>query len=202
MNLYSLAFSSWPHPPSADTHKSLQRTIQECLTKGSVIFGIPHALDTVFTLLTHLRSTSSPLLDSSDSPRSSLLSQPLSSLTQPAHEALRRVYRHNLDPIIDEKMGENMEDLKFLTLELNYGWNLACEKVLDWKQTELVLLAALVGQNCRAEVLWHMRGALRAGWSREEVAGVREVAMAIAGRLGVRTDKVPPLSDVKEDSND
>ncbi len=60
-------------------------------------------------------------------------------------------------------MADNMPDLRFLTLEINYGFTLACQEVMDWRLTELVVLAALVTQNCRAEVLWHMRGALRQG---------------------------------------
>lgn len=157
----------------------------------------------MFELLSHIRTVSpDALLSSSDFSRASLLSRPISSLTAPAHSALRRVYQHNLDQILEEKMSDNMQDLKFLTLEVNYGFNLANEDVIDWKDTELVVLAALVGQNCRAEVLWHMRGAMRAGWSREQVNSVREVAMSIAHRLGVRTDKVPTIEQVKEDSND
>ncbi|EST09174.1 Carboxymuconolactone decarboxylase [Kalmanozyma brasiliensis GHG001] len=209
VHLYELALTQTTSSFSADetSRKSasqrIQRLIQEALVKGSVIHGIPPSLDTIFALLTHIRATSpSYLLDASHFARRSSLDKPISSLTASAHEALRRVYKHNLDQILTEKMGDNMEDLKFLTLEINYGFNLACQEVIGWKLTELVVLAALVTQNCRTEVSWHLRGALRAGWSREDVQSVREVAMSLARRLGVRTDKVPDLDEVKEDSND
>ena len=164
VQLYKLALSESTIPNSNDNDEKkasqhIQRQIQEVLVKGSVIFVIPPSLDTIFPLLTHIRSSSPTyLLTQFDFSRSSSLSQPISSLTAPAHEALRRVYQNNLDEILDGKMGENMQDLKFLTLEINYGFNLANQSVIGWRETELVVLAALVGQNCRAEVLWHMRG--------------------------------------------
>ena len=209
VHLYELALaeatttSSTPAELAAASHH-IQRSIQEVLVKGSVIFGIPPALDTVFALLDHIRATAPPehLLSARDFARASTLPQPIESLTKPAHEALRRVYKHNLDQILDTKMSDNMPVLKFLTLEINYGFNLANQTVINWQQTELVVLAALVTQNCRAEVLWHMRGALRAGWEREDVQSVRSVSKHIARRLGVRTERVPDLDEVKEDSND
>ncbi|ETS65365.1 hypothetical protein PaG_00098 [Moesziomyces aphidis] len=199
--LYELALSESAADKAAA--QSIQRRIQETLVKGSVIFGIPPALDTVFELLAHIRSSApSHLLTKDDFTRSHLLDQPVSSLGAKAEEALRRVYRHNLDEILDVKMNDNMQDLKFLTLDVNYGLNLAQQGVVDWRDTELVVLAALVTQNCRAEVLWHMRGAMRAGWSEQDVQSVRKVAIDIATRLGMRTDKVPALEMVSEDSND
>lgn len=199
--LYELALSESTADKAAA--QSIQRRIQETLVKGSVIFGIPPALDTVFELLAHIRSTNpSYLLTKDDFTRSHLLDQPISSLRAKAEEALKRVYRHNLDDILDIKMNDNMQDIKFLTLDVNYGLNLAQQGVIDWRDTELVVLAALVTQNCRAEVLWHMRGAMRAGWSEQDVQSVRQVAIDIAKRLGMRTDKVPALAAVSEDSND
>lgn len=208
VHLYELAFSDTTTASSLDAERKsasqrIQRLIQETLVKGSVIFGIPPSLDTVFALLTHIRAVSPTyLLDASHFARRPTVDAPISSLTTPAHEALRRVYQHNLDQILDDKMADAMPDLKFLTLEINYGFTLACQEVIGWKLTELVVLAALVTQNCRAEVLWHMRGALRAGWTKGDVESVRCVAMRSATRLGVRTDRVPGLDEVKEDSND
>lgn len=208
VDLYSLALvEATTNLQVGDESKSksqrIQQVIQETLVKGSVIFGIPPALDTVFVLLDHLRNTSpSHLLDCSHFVRHARVQDPIGSLTTPAEQALRRVYRHNLDQILDEKMSHNMPDLKFLTLEINYGFNLGEQKVLDWRCTELLVLAALVARNCRAEVLWHMRGALRAGWSSDDVNSVINVAKRVARRMGCRTEKVPTLQEVKEDSND
>ncbi|KAJ9474392.1 putative carboxymuconolactone decarboxylase [Pseudozyma hubeiensis] len=202
VDLYHLSLSTSSSSDLATSQRT-QSLIQETLVKGSVIFGIPPALDTIFPLLEHVRSTNPEFLLRSDHfSRKSLLSKPISSLETPAMNALGRVYRHNLSPILEGKMSDNMEDLKFLTIQINYGFTLSCEHVIGWKLTELLVLAALVGRNCRAEVLWHMRGALRAGWSRDDVDSVRSTVKELARRLGVRTDKVPPLEEVKEDSND
>ncbi len=45
-------------------------------------------------------------------------------------------------------------------------------------------------------------GRVEAGWGREDVESVREVGVRVARRLGCRSDKVPGLGEVKEDSND
>ncbi|PWY99021.1 hypothetical protein BCV70DRAFT_207238 [Testicularia cyperi] len=191
----------------------LQRRIQELLVKGSVIYGIPGSLDTMFTLLSHLRRQRSdaeqqgqghvPLLTASDFSRHHLLSEPLSSLTQGAEEALRRVYQHNLDEILASRMSENMQDLRFLTLEINYGFTLANQAIIDWKHSELVLLSALIPQrNCTNEIKWHLRGAARAGWSLDDIASLRSTAIRIARRCGYRLSKIPSLQDVSENSND
>ena len=206
--LYNLALDEATTSTSTDSEKkeasqTIQRLMQESIVKGSVLSGIPHALDAMFTLLAHIRETTPDyLLTAKDFARSDTLSQPISSLTQPAHTALRRVYKQNLDNIQYEKMGDNMQDLKFFTFEIHYGLILGNETIIGWETTELVVLASLVGQNCTSEILWHMRGCLRGGWSREEVESVRSVCKDTARRLGVRVDKVPSLDEVNEESND
>lgn len=69
-----------------------------------------------------------------------------------------------------------------------------------------MLLAALVAQNLRPETLWHMRGALRVGWSRAAVESVRTVAIAVAtfahARSAGPTDRVPRLDEVRDDTNE
>ncbi|SPO24196.1 uncharacterized protein UTRI_03464 [Ustilago trichophora] len=123
IHLYNLALSKSTSSTTTEAElasisRSIQRQIQEVLVKASVIFGIPQSLDTIFPLLTHIRTNSPPthLLSATDFSRSSLLQSPISSLTTPAHETLRKIYKHNLDDILSNKMSNNMQDLKFLTL--------------------------------------------------------------------------------------
>ncbi|EPQ30759.1 uncharacterized protein PFL1_01660 [Pseudozyma flocculosa PF-1] len=207
VTIYELACQLAPQKPGEPEAERCQRIhsrIQETLVKGTVLYGIAASLDTVFPLLSHLREhhPSHLLPTATSAPRRPLESSTLSSLGPRAYDALGSVYQHNLSPIIDGKMGDDMEDLKFLTLQINYGWNLAEYRVLDFKSTELVVLAALVAQNTRNEILWHLRGAMRAGWSRETVVSVREACVRMARRLGRRTGNVPRMDEVREDSNE
>lgn len=171
-----------------------------------MLFGIPAALNAAFTLVGHVRAlpgSSGRRLGRSDFARQGTLSSlSVSELSRPAREALSRVYRHNLASIERDKFGPDMEDLKTLALNINYGWNLSEMSVLNFASTEMVVLAALVPQNVRVEILWHLRGARRAGWSDEAVNSVRTTAIEIARRFDRRTGNVPTLAEVSEDRNE
>ncbi|KAN0065329.1 hypothetical protein ACQY0O_001165 [Thecaphora frezii] len=190
------------HSTSVADSQRIYTRILETLVKGSVLYGIPSSLETAFTLLSHLRLHQPSSLPASTTPsaRGALQSQPLSSLTPRAYEALGLIYQHNL-AAIEEKMGHEMEDLKFLALQINYGWNLGEYTVLDVKSTEMAVLAALVAGGWRKEILWHFRGAKRVGWSEEAVRSVREKGVEMASRVGRRVE-VPDVDEVKEDSNE
>lgn len=118
-----------------------------------------------------------------------------------------------------------MEDLKALTLTINYGCKLSLSSllleplsllfaslslpvgilsensILDFPQTELVILSALVPQNAMSEIMWHLRGSRRAGWSDEVIQSVRRMALEVGKKAGCRINKVPELNDVREDEN-
>ncbi|CAM6103568.1 unnamed protein product [Calypogeia fissa] len=180
----------------------IQRRMKESLLKGSVLFGIPAALDAVFALLPHTRAEAEQHPARDDSGFFLRRGQTLEGVTSRGMEQLRKVYRHNLDQFKNEMMREDMQDLRMLTVEVHYGWNLSECTVLDFKSTEMVILAALIPQNARAETLWHLRGCRRAGWSDESIRSVRDVCLQLANRLGCRTSKIPTLEDVREDTNE
>ncbi|PWN50692.1 hypothetical protein IE53DRAFT_315273 [Violaceomyces palustris] len=180
----------------------IQRRIKESLLKGSVLFGIPAALDSVFSLLPLLRNDARSNPNRSDSGFFQRKGQTIDSVTERGMDQLGVIYRHNLTSILEEKMGSEMEDLKCLTLNINYGWILSENSVLDLPSTELVILSALVPQNVRSEILWHLRGCRRVGWNDREIESVRSTCLSVAKRLACRTNKVPSLDQVSEDSNE
>jgi alkylhydroperoxidase/carboxymuconolactone decarboxylase family protein YurZ len=179
----------------------IQRRIKETLLKGTVLYGIAPALDSAFALAKIIRKEVQEHPGRKDSGFFQRRGQTLEEINSRGTDHLRRIYRHNLDDIY-EKFGDDMDDLRFLTFDINYAWNLSEVGVLNFKSTELVILAALILQNARSEILWHLRGARRAGWSDECVTSVREVCVELGQRLGCRTSKVPQLGDVREDSNE
>ena len=71
-------------------------------------------------------------------------------------------------------------DLETWMLELGYGRVLS-RPGLTIRQRELAVVAVLAGQNVPAQLLSHLRGALRVGATREECASVLEYANEIWG---------------------
>lgn len=215
---------------------SVQRKLKETLLKGSVLFGIPPALEGAFALVEacrqerqanrdeaqaserHPRDDSDWFLrqdqgvppggrslcqDPSSDGQAESTSQRSIDVVERGEEQLRAVYRHNF-PDIAARMGTEMEDLKMLTLPINYGLLLSETTVLDFAETELVILASLIPQAMRKETLWHLRGCLRAGWHPDAVESVRRVSIAISEWATMHRGPidVPTLDDVREDRND
>ncbi|KAK0565660.1 hypothetical protein OC844_001098 [Tilletia horrida] len=190
----------------------VQRRIKETLLKGSVLYGIPAALDPLFALMPHLRADAANHPGRSDDDfflRRGRAHE--ASLAQHAEDGLRRVYRHNLDEIKERKFARDTEDIRFLTMEINYGWNLTEFGILDFPSTELVILAALIPTPAvPSETMWHLRGCRRAGWSDDVIESVRQCCFALValcrerqlGMFSWDAARVPSLGDVKEDSND
>ncbi|KAE8225470.1 hypothetical protein CF319_g1794 [Tilletia indica] len=190
----------------------LQRRIKEALLKGSVLFGIPAALDPLFALLPLLRADAAAHPARSDTDfflRRGRAHE--ESLTGLAHDGLRTVYKHNLDEILEKKFARDNLDIQFLTMEINYGWNLTEYSILDLPSTELVTVAALIPiPAVPVETMWHLRGCRRAGWSDDVIESVRQTAFALVdlcrerkiGMYGWDASRVPSLKDVKEDSNE
>ncbi|KAK0554678.1 hypothetical protein OC846_002012 [Tilletia horrida] len=188
--------------------------VKEALLKGSVIFGICAALDPLFALTPLLRAEAAQHPGRSQSDlfaRHNRLGRTEEELTTLAHQGLRRVYRHNLDEILENKFGSDNRDIQFATMEINYGWNLSEDSILDFPSTELVILAALIPTpNVPAETMWHLRGCRRAGWSDEIINSVRSLCIRVVdlckersiGMYSWDASRLPTLEDIKENSND
>jgi len=211
--IWKLALEEHATSSEADRQAvEVQRRIKEALVKGSVLFGIPAALDPLFALVPLLRADAAKHPARSDTDfflRRGRAHE--ESLTTVAHDGLRRVYRHNLDDILENKFAKDNMDIQFLTMEINYGWNLTEYTILDFPSTELVILAALIPTPAvPTETKWHLRGCRRAGWSDDVIESIRQTCFALVrlcrerglGMYSWDAERVPSLQDVKEDSNE
>lgn len=73
---------------------------------------------------------------------------------------------------------------------------------LSFPETEMVVLSCLIAHRANREVLWHLRGSLRAGLSPEEVEAVQSAVELVADELGVdvRTN-MPRVGEVTEEDD-
>lgn len=205
--IYEEALSLYaPHnQPEFDKEAiKIQRRIKESLLKGAIIYGIPSALDAIITWIPILRKEYAAEPGRNDSGtlfRKDRESKTMAENEKAAMDHLRIIYQHNLDNIFD-RFGQDANDIFRQTIHFGYGWNLSYTDILNFPSTELCLVAALILQNLRMEVLWHLRGALRSGISREVVQNVHQVCLRIAKDADIRTNKVPTLEEVSEHTNE
>lgn len=200
LNLYA------PHnQPKYDKEAiKIQRRIKESLLKGAIIYGIPSALDAIVAWIPILRKeyASEPgRNDSGTFHRKDRDTKTMAEYEDAAMNHLRPIYQHNLDSIF-ERFGQDANDIVRQTIHFGYGWNLSFTDILNFPSTELCLVSALILQNLRMEVLWHMRGALRSGLSPEVVRNVHQICLKIAKDAEIRTNKVPTLDEVSDHTNE
>lgn len=74
---------------------------------------------------------------------------------------------------------------------------------LTFAETEIVVLTCLMARHAHREVLWHLRGCLRAGMSAEEVEGCQQAVELCLETLATTADRshlpMPRVSDVVEE---
>lgn len=182
----------------------IQRRIKESLLKGAIIYGIPSAIDAMVIWIPILRKEYQSQPGRNDS--GTFFRKDRDTKTMPEYESaamdhLSVIYQHNIDSIF-QRFGQDANDIFRQIIHFGYGWNLSYTDILNFPSTELCLVAALILQNLRMEVLWHLRGALRSGLSQEVIQNVHQVCIRIAKDADLRTNKVPTLEEVSEHTNE
>ncbi|CRK37878.1 hypothetical protein BN1708_007543, partial [Verticillium longisporum] len=77
------------------------------------------------------------------------------------------------------------EDLA-VTARLMYGHILSNTQILSAPETSFVLIAGLIPQDVNPQLKGHLRGALNAGASKEEVTAVRDLVIRICEAAGMQ----------------
>lgn len=87
-----------------------------------------------------------------------------------------------------------------LVLPRDWGLTYGFTDVLSPQETSYVLVAALVAGDTPLQINWHLDGARRNGATLEEVKSVREMAVEVALRAGIKwKDDVPEVKEVDLD---
>lgn len=86
-----------------------------------------------------------------------------------------------------------------VSTEISYGLFLADHQILDLLESELLILPAIMCQNLRGPTLWHLRGCLHAGISRDDVEQIQQCIEMIARFAKRPVDNVGRVSDVKDE---
>ncbi|GAA5982388.1 hypothetical protein JCM11641_006967 [Rhodosporidiobolus odoratus] len=181
--------------------------LKEGLVKSAILVGVPKVIETMLEL-----NGVVAVEDRADGfVRNSLQGQTVRERAENGRTGLRSVYRHQLDPIFERMQRGGLEDLRFLSEAATYGTFLSPFSDLpnssspdpfasDPRLLSIVTLSALIPQRTEREILWHLRGATRRGWERDEVRQLQEAVEAVCGACGLEAVGVgmPRVEDVEQ----
>ncbi|GAA6059306.1 hypothetical protein JCM10212_005886 [Sporobolomyces blumeae] len=192
------------------------RLVKESLVKSAVLVGVPKAIETLLELGRVVdeadRSTAFVRSDLDRGEASWRERQ------RSGRRGLETVYQGDIDGIFDMMRTGGLDDVRFFSESITYGTFLTPfqrEPVATGRSDSprafrssdpftthprllsLVTLSCLVPQNTPREILWHLRGALRRGWTRDEVEAVQTGVEMVCEELGAKVEKgMPRVADV------
>ncbi|KAM3548311.1 hypothetical protein MY1884_009235 [Beauveria asiatica] len=87
-------------------------------------------------------------------------------------------------------------DFEWASIEISYGLFLSDHSVLDMTESELVILPAIMCQDLKGPTDWHLKGCLRLGLTRQEVAAVQKVIERILAHGGGKLSQINSVWDI------
>ncbi|GAA5866773.1 hypothetical protein JCM3774_001796 [Rhodotorula dairenensis] len=205
-----------PHGnPLADAEQHPRRLvvaqIKESLAKASILIGIPRAI-------VMLRALGHVVPDGDQSKafvrkQLELDDRTLSDLKSTSSVGLNDVYRGDLEDILNSMKEQGYNDARLLSESLTYGAFLTpCAPRKgeqssspspdpldhDARLLSVVSLSTLLPQRSEVESFWHLRGALRRGWTRQEVEALQSTIEQVATVCGAPDIglNMPRINDV------
>ncbi|KWU42569.1 hypothetical protein RHOSPDRAFT_35924 [Rhodotorula sp. JG-1b] len=192
-----------PHSP----RRFLVAQVKEAITKSAILIGVPRSIELAVKL--------GDFLDEEDLGKP-FVRHPLeeerasvADLGQNGLAGLRTVYKENLDDIFANFSKLGLEDIRFMSQYITYGTFLTPSGsgrggrldplAGDPRLLSIVTLSTLVPQQTEREILWHLRGAIRRGWTRAEVERIQSSIEKVAAACGVDDigKGMPRVSDVE-----
>lgn len=79
-----------------------------------------------------------------------------------------------------------------MTLE----WYVAEDGILNFVETEMINSAALICTNCPTQAVWHTRGIVRHGGTKDQANFVQEMALRLAKEYEMKTGEIVPVDQI------
>ncbi|GAA5834620.1 hypothetical protein JCM9279_007062 [Rhodotorula babjevae] len=192
--------------------------LKEVLVKSASLIGVPRVICALIDLegaLDDPRDMSRAFV------RRGLEDGTVSQRREAGRHGLRSVYRSELDGIFDLMHERGLDDLRYLSETTTYGTFLTPHTssssrpgappqptpsspspdplAHDPRLLSLVTLSCLIPQRSQRELHWHLRGAIRRGWTRDEVEQVQGAVEQVCEACGVDGvgEGMPRVRDVE-----
>ncbi|RAH84254.1 hypothetical protein BO86DRAFT_397120 [Aspergillus japonicus CBS 114.51] len=188
--LYQLATED----TSLSEEKHIQRRLKEAILKTSILYGVPRSLQALLPLFATLREeqidhygprTEALANGETDADRQRRAREYFDTLWTPAAAQANR-----------DKNFEYQPDLYLLNLEKIYELWISEDTILSPVETQMCNLAALVCGGSPVQAMWHARGVVRHGGTKEQIAFAQAIALAVAVEYGCRIGAVVPVEEI------
>ncbi|GAA5903478.1 uncharacterized protein JCM6883_005013 [Sporobolomyces salmoneus] len=186
----------------------VSRLIKESLVKSAILIGVPRAIEIMleFTELVEEKDRSMGFVRE----KLDCGSTTHGSRKEAGRSGLGTVYKGNIDEIFDKLRAGGLEDVRCFSEHITYGTFLTPYPSSsspsspspdpfssDPRLLSLLTLSCLIPQSTPREIHWHLRGALRRGWTREEVEAVQQGIEMVCESVGTKLSKdLPRVKDV------
>ncbi|GAA5913582.1 hypothetical protein JCM6882_001692 [Rhodosporidiobolus microsporus] len=186
---------------------------KEALVKSAILVGVPRAIEA----LLELRDEVDDADWSGRFVRKELdaQGQTIGARKDAGREGLGRVYQRDSDAIFERMRVSGLDDLRFLSQSTTYGTFLTPfpspsspspnpDPFLSHPSSSparlfpLLTLPPLLALRTPREIHWHLRGALRCGWTKGEVEALQGAVESVAEACGVEQvgEGMPRVRDV------
>ncbi|KAK4048850.1 hypothetical protein OIO90_005658 [Microbotryomycetes sp. JL221] len=229
-HVYEFATLSCSSSSSSISLTDIQQQMKEALLKASILIGVPKTIEARLELETLIQQNEKESFnanvdnnnDNNKNKREENFARShlkeFKTLKQTGQQGLQTIYQKDIDSIFDMMTSKNMKDIIWLSQHVTYGIFLTPfvkqldeqdkdSLSFDQRMLSIVTLSCLIPQRTEREILWHLRGALRRGMTRDEVELVHEAIAQICQVCGVENVRhgMPSIKDVsrqEEEEND
>ncbi|KAL3440799.1 hypothetical protein BJX65DRAFT_300216 [Aspergillus insuetus] len=180
-----------------EDEKQVQRRLKEAILKTSILYGIPKSLQALLPLFATLDD------DRIDhyGPRTEKMNskEPVSVRQDRARAYFDTLWTPAAAQANREKNFKYQPDLYLLNLEMIYELWISETDILDPVETQCCNAVALICSGSPVQAMWHTRGIVRHGGTREVAKFAQGIGLAVAKAYGLDTEKVVKVDDIPFD---
>lgn len=93
----------------------------------------------------------------------------------------------------------DLTQIDLLNLKLIYEMHMSEDAILSPVETQMSNVAALICSKCPVQAMWHTKGIVRHGGSKEEARFAQDLALQIARLYGCEIGEVTLVDDIDFD---
>jgi hypothetical protein len=179
-----------PQYRSQHARQALVRRLREALVKSIAVFGVCKPIESIIAISQLER----------DEDKDYTCSRENWKCDKENHERgvgwMRTIYKQNMESVLD--LFSAHKDFAWITTNISYGLYLSDRQVLDDIDCQIVVLTGIMIQNLKLETYWHVRGARRLGFSKDDLIKLWNGVQTIGRASGLALDRVSTIDDVQD----
>ncbi|PIA96176.1 hypothetical protein CB0940_10465 [Cercospora beticola] len=198
-----------------EKQKLVQRRMKEAILKTGPMYGSPKMLQALFPLFKDLKDEEIDHYGPSHKQKINLtkdessrhesingdLTSPSTPLIPPHRHELGQTFFTQLWGSPSSSSANQAFNLKFhpdlhFLVSLNLAWIVAEDTIFSFAETCMLNSATMFCSNNAEQAMWHVRGIVRQGGTREQAQWTQDLALRVAEICEVRVKRVVPFEEI------